>query len=373
MTADTDTAAASVPTPGAAATVAFSKYTSFGNTFIIVDETRTPLGDDRERAAFARWALNPDFGLGGTDNVLYLRRPVDGEPEADWVFRIFEQDGSETLSCGNGLLSSAAVLHAAHGGTSFGVLTELPTGRPQRVRIGVAADRGRTWVNVGWPRPVPDELYVRRGPAPASGIDRVDGLEVPLPQDVSWTAGLPETVLLAGHLVFTGEPHLMLRQGDGLPDAVADKLFLAREAGGAGEIGLAPNASMKESNLLVDHLGRYVNDHCRDRFPQGIHLSFTRVLDPGRGLVETRTYERAIFCETLACGSGSVALAYMLQELGLVSGSTTQFWPHRCRWYAPDASLIVERTDDGWVLDGQPSLVCQGELPRLGPRTEDSA
>jgi len=69
----------------------FAKYTSFGNTFIIVDETLTPLEDDVQRAAFARWALNGDFGIGGTDNVLYLRR-AEGRAEdgADFVFRIFE-------------------------------------------------------------------------------------------------------------------------------------------------------------------------------------------------------------------------------------------------------------------------------------------
>lgn len=354
---------------GSAADLHFIKYTSFGNTFIIVDETRTPLIDDHERATFARWVLNPDFGLGGTDNVLYLSLPDPGEREADFVFRIFEHDGSETLSCGNGLLSTAAVLHRLHGGIRFGVLTELPTGDPQLVHVGVDVSADKTWVNVGWPRATPAELFTRAGPPPVSKIDAVDGLTVPLPTDAPWADGLPDTLTMSGSLVFTGEPHLMLISGHGLPEILEDRLFLPPRDRGAGEIGRPATPQEWASNLLVDHIGRYVNAHYRDRFPQGVHLNFARILDT-TGLIESRTYERAIDCETLACGSGSVAMAYMAQTLGLVFGERTEFWPHRCRWYRPDASLGVARAETGWVLTGQPRMVCEGVVPR--PSAEPS-
>jgi diaminopimelate epimerase len=329
----------------------FVKYTSLGNTFIIVDETLTPLGGDRQRAAFARWALNPDFGIGGTDNVLYLRRAEPAEGPADFVFRIFEHDGTETLSCGNGLLATAAVLHGAYGGHRWGVLTELPTGRPQLVHIGVhggvTGSLDETWVNTGRPRAVPAELVNRAGAPPASGIDPIDELRVPLPHDATWAGGLPATLTLSGFLVFTGEPHLVLLSGAGLPASLEEHLYPA-------DRGRAP-----ASSLLIEHIGAYVNATYRDLFPHGVHLNFARIRDSS-GLVEYRTYERAIDRETLACGSGAVALTFVAQRLGLLARRRTVLWPHRCRWSRPEARLTVEETESGFVLTGRPRRVCAG-------------
>ncbi|WP_084960733.1 diaminopimelate epimerase [Thermoactinospora rubra] len=330
--------------------VLFEKYTSFGNTFIIVDETRTPLADDAQRAAFARWALNGDFGIGGTDNVLYLSRAQDSRVQggADYVFRIFEVDGSETLSCGNGLLSTAAALHRAHGGVEWTVLTEVPTGRPRPVRLGADPDTGRTWVDVGPARAVPAELITRSGPPPADGVDHITGLVVP---------GVAE---LSGYLTFTGEPHLVLFSGHGLPPELEERLFVDAR----GAIGRPDGPAIKDTVALAHQLGSHVNQAYRDLFPQGVHLNFARIRD---GVVEYRTWERAINCETLACGSGTVAMAYVGRRLGILSGGTTAFWPHRCRWYQPDASLTVTETESGYVLTGQPRLVCVGAVP-LSPQ-----
>ncbi|WP_328610667.1 hypothetical protein OG943_16590 [Amycolatopsis sp. NBC_00345] len=365
---------------GTAFSVRFSKYTSFGNNFIIVDETVTPLDSDEERAAFARWVLDGAFGVGGTDNVLYLRQAPGKDaaeqrvlraqtagksdlPEVDFVFRIFEQDGSETLSCGNGLLSTAALLHRTYGGSRWCVLTELPTGDPQLVRMGVDDDAaGTTWINVGSPRAVPAELFNREGPVTASLIDSVDDLVVPLPADAPWAKGLPSTITLSGSLVFTGEPHLALVSAHGLPEVLEDRLFLTSD-GENDSVGRPLSAARQDSADLVDYFGKYVNANYSDRFPQGVHLNFAVIRDKA-GLVEYRTYERAIDKETLACGSGVIALAYILETLGLVTAGATEFWPHRCRWYQPDAALVVTETDAGWVLKGRPRLVCVGAVPR---------
>ncbi|MDA0632755.1 hypothetical protein OUY22_04945 [Nonomuraea sp. MCN248] len=332
--------------------IEFAKYTSFGNTFIIVDETVTPLADDEQRAAFARWALNGDFGIGGTDNVLYLSQAQGG---ADYLFRIFEVDGSETLSCGNGLLCTAAALRRAHGGDRWEVLTELPTGRPRPVRVGTAegpADddaggdgHGGAWVDMGRTRPVPAELINRSGPPPADGIDHITGLDVP---------GVGE---LGGYLTFSGEPHLALFVGHGLPEELAERLFIDAR----GALGEPDGPAIEESVALAHHIGTHVNRSYRELFPQGVHLNFARV--EGRR-VEYRTWERAINCETLACGSGTVAMAHVGRELGLLPEGEITFWPHRCRWYQPDAALTVTNTETGYVVTGQPRLVCVGVVPR---------
>jgi diaminopimelate epimerase len=166
-----DAGTRSVPALGPSAVpsgdVGFDKYTLCGNTFLIVDETRTPLRDDVERSGFARWALDEHFGVGGANNVIYLTRLLS-PGDAMHTFRIFEQDGSESLSCGNGLLCAAAVFGRGDLATGLGgparewqVLTELPTGRPQLVRVGVHADGGGTWVDVGPPRRMPTDLFRR--------------------------------------------------------------------------------------------------------------------------------------------------------------------------------------------------------------------
>jgi diaminopimelate epimerase len=351
-------------------TLQFAKYTSFGNTFLIIDETANPLDDDDHRARFARWALNKDFGIGGADNVLYLRPVEDtggaqaGDWSADFVFRIFEHDGSETLSCGNGLLSTAAFLEVTTGGSAWGVLTELPTGRPRLVKVGVGRAPGSTWVNVGWPRPVPPLLYHRSGPEPSSGIDAVPPLRVSLPRHEAAAFDLPEAFTISGSLVFTGEPHLILLEGHGLPPELAQRIWVDLAQDGGPRIGLPDTPEMVATCRLVHHIGAYVNATYRDLFPQGVHLNFARLRGDG-AVIEYRTYERAIDCETLACGSGAVAMAHTARTLGLLDAPETTFWPHRCRWYQPDASLGVLVTDDGFLLSGRPKLVCHGTAPKF--------
>lgn len=342
-------------------TVEFMKYTSFGNTFIIVDETATPLEDDQHRAEYARWVLNGDFGIGGTDNVLYLRAVEELDDEGDYAFRIFEQDGSETLSCGNGLLSTAAFLARTTGGSEWQVLTELPTGRPRPVAVGLGEAPGTTWINVGWPRPTSEDLYRRPVPASPEGIDAVPPLEVPMPQHEPWAKGLPETITLNGFLVFTGEPHMMLIEGRGLPTELAERIWIGVQGHG---VGTPDTPEMAASNRLVHHVGMHVNQTYKELFPQGVHLNFARVKGD-EGLIEYRTWERAIDCETLACGSGAVAMAHIARTQGLLEGTETTFWPHKCRWYEPDARLGVVVTDEGFLLTGHPKLVCQGTTPKF--------
>jgi diaminopimelate epimerase len=355
-------------TPPTAGQLEFSKYTSFGNTFIIVDETEHPLTGDLDRACFARWALNRDFGIGGADNVLYLHRagsqPGDGDlPAADYVFRIFEHDGSETLSCGNGLLSTAAFLRQSTGGSSWRVLTELPSARPATVVLGAGPAPDGTNLRVGRPRPAADDLYRRTGPEPQSSIDEVLPLVVPLDIDQPWAAGLPQTITLNGLLTFTGEPHLALFEGSGFPAVLADRIWLRPDETSGSGIGLPPTPAMRASTSLVRHIGAYVNATYQDLFPQGVHLNFARV-DRDRGVIESRTYERAIDCETLACGSGSVALAHVALNRGLLNVSEITVWPHRCRWYEPGARLLVTSGPTGYVLAGRPRLVVQGMVTR---------
>jgi len=342
--------------------IAFEKYSLLGNTFLLVDEASTPLGDDCERAGFARWALDGYFGVGGADNVIYLAS-LNQAPDGPYSFRIFEQDGAETLSCGNGLLSVAALLARGGTGTQWRVLTELPTGRPRAVRVGVLSDSGGAWVDMGRPRAVPAALFRPGGGVAPDGVEALDDLRVDFPPHQDWAWGLPASITLSGWLVFTGEPHIVLVVGHGLPAELCDRLFPEpdREIG-SESAGQEPSLRLLDSNTLVDHIGSSVNARYRSQFPHGVHLNLVEVRDQA-GLLRYRTWERAINLETLACGTGALACAYVSWTRRLTAPGRTTLWPHRCRWYAPDAALHVTDTPQGLILEGRPRHVCSGVVP----------
>jgi diaminopimelate epimerase len=344
--------------------IAFEKYSLLGNTFLLVDETHRPLRDDLERAAFARWALDGYFGLGGADNVLYTAQ-LTGASEGPYSFRIFEHDGTETLSCGNGLLSMAAALHHRSAATRWQVSTELPSGRPHQVHIGVHGAGAGTWVEVGQPRAVPGHLFRRprpTTPTAPTGIDAIDEIKLEFPEGPGWARGLPATVSMSGWLVFVGEPHLVVVLGHGLPAELAGRLFPPPPPEGSPAGDSLP--ALLASNALVEHLGACVNAQYKHWFPAGVHVNVVLIRDRA-GPVDYRTWERAIDRETLACGTGALACAHVARTLGLIDagGSTIVLRPHRCRWHRPDAALRVTTSAQGLTLSGRPSLICQGSVP----------
>ena len=78
-----------------------------------------------------------------------------------------------------------------------------------------------------------------------------------------------------GSLLNTGEPHVILFEDD-------------------------------ISAVDVVSAGVEVNSD-RDRFPKNINLNFVQI--DGPGAISIRTYERGVFDETLACGTGATASA----------------------------------------------------------------
>jgi diaminopimelate epimerase len=199
---------------------------------------------------------------------------------------------------------------------------------------------------------VPSWLYRRPEPALDGVIDAVPGLVVPMPPDDTWEAGTPDRIVLSGLLVSTGEPHLVLFSGMGLPSHLEDLIFPA---------GLASRAEISASSRLVAHIGEHVNTAYRDLFPAGVHLNLARMA--GDRSIEYRTYERAIDRETLACGSGAVATAHVAAELKLISSARATLWPYRSRLRQPDSRLQVEAGESGYVLRGDPRLICTCTVP----------
>lgn len=69
----------------------------------------------------------------------------------------------------------------------------------------------------------------------------------------------------------------------------------------------------------VHKIGRAVRYHSAFS-PEGTNVDFAKILEPSK--VALRTYERGVENETLACGTGAIAVAILAASQGLIKGST---------------------------------------------------
>lgn len=72
--------------------------------------------------------------------------------------------------------------------------------------------------------------------------------------------------------------------------------------------------------VLVDEVGREIRNH-PEFAPAGTNVNFVEVVDAGT--LRSRTYERGVEGETLACGTGAVASSIICAEHGLVEPPVT--------------------------------------------------
>lgn len=363
--------------------VPFLKYTSFGNNFVLIDETGPFSLDEREKPRFAFYATNLWFGV-GADNFLVIQpyhpstleriqaefgywRELPMVPHVKYVFRMFEPHGAEAYSCGNGLLCVAQYLSQRYGIRNTRILTEVPSENPKVVAIGVDEHARSAWVNLGFPRPIPEPL-VRRNGSEIRGEDlevleeiRVDRIRS---SDRARFSIGNEGLCFKGHLIFTGEPHLVI--------FVNEETFNEQHAKILFPDGQDANDRLHEKRRnssadFVHLIGTYIQREYSQTFPQGISVNFVRVLNKG-DILEYRCFERGINRETLACGTGAVASAFVGARLTKSLPKKVQVWPHRCRWYQQDARLCVEDTQEGWVLHGNPTLLFTGQYRLDGSR-----
>ncbi len=361
--------------------IPFVKYTSCGNNFVILDQIDGEGLGEANLARFAHQATDGAFGI-GCDNLLVVQRCAphtlttiarerdywDHPPRdarADFVFRMFEPDGSEALCCGNGLICIADYLRLARGVETASILTEVPLTRPRVLSIGSQGDASGSWVNLGHPRRAPAELVTPGFTRPAGEVvEVVPKLTVRFRRHDLQPYSEATTLEFSGYLVFTGEPHLVIfpEESFSLP-RLADTLF-ARigEAGADHRVGFG--------TWLVERVGAYLNTYYRDRFPRGINVNFVRRHPDQR--IRYRCFERGIDRETLACGTGALAVAYVSRWLEASGDTVVDVIPERCRWHDARARIRVRGDASGWVLSARPSLVYEGTfrpaLPVATPR-----
>lgn len=260
----------------------FSKYQGCGNDFIIGDELSGPVTSDAVRSRLAKELCDRHFKV-GADGVIFVEKAggVDGS------MRLFEPAGNEADMCGNGIRCVASFLMQKLGKESVDILTR--DGIKHIVRMG-------------------DQFRVDMG------IVRTD--RASLGQYVS-DPGAPSDSMLAfsvragrrtlkGAIVNSGEPHIVIKTKDV-----------------AGED--------------IRTLGESVNSD-KTRFPTGVNLNMVQVVGPHS--IKIRTYERGVYDETLACGTGATAGAAVSVLLGWVE-------PGKVEVEARGGRMSIELTDDG--------------------------
>ncbi len=232
----------------------FTKMHGLGNDFVVLDLITQSVRLD---AQLIRFLADRHRGI-GCDQVLVVEPPTD--PEMDFLYRIYNQDGSEAQQCGNGARCVAKFIRDRRLSAKRRLRVET-LGGP----ISMSCGKGNVvTVSMGIPRLSPQEI-----PFTASRQATVYTLEA---------CGQPVEI----SAVSMGNPHAVL---------VVD------------DVETAPVAT----------LGPVLEQH--PDFPERTNVGFMQVLD--RGEVRLRVFERGAG-ETMACGSGACAAVVAGRIRGLL-------------------------------------------------------
>lgn len=214
-----------------------------GNDFVVFDATKQPLPLS---ADLARHIADRRFGV-GCDQILIVEPSPDDS--ADFLYRIYNADGSEVSQCGNGARCFARFVRD-NGLIDRDEIRVVTHAGPMVLTI---CANGDVTVNMGVPGFEPAEI-------PFEADERQITYELQVNDEVLQIASLN-----------LGNPHAVTLVED---------------------VEEAP----------VTTLGPLVESHAR--FPERVNAGFLQVTDEHHGRL--RVYERGSG-ETLACGSGACA------------------------------------------------------------------
>lgn len=240
--------------------IEFTKMHGLGNDYIVVDERDRTLVPEERKDEFAREVCKRGFGI-GSDGVLYLSTPENAELQ----MRIFNADGSEAESCGNGLRCAAYYHHGLNKSGESHFSINLPLSEVVEANVT---------------HTLPNQADVRLT-LPSAG--RYVSEE---------TVDLDE-ISLKYHRIDVGNPHavIFLEENDVLEEPLED--------------------------LPLETIGPQIQSHPNFEDTGGINAEFVRV-DDGEN-VTMRVHERGVG-ETSACGTGCIGVARACAETDRKSG-----------------------------------------------------
>lgn len=232
----------------------FTKMHGLGNDFVVINGVEQSI---HLTPAQIQYMANRHTGI-GFDQLLLVQNVKDAE--ADFVYRIFNADGSEVAQCGNGARCIARFLHDEK-------LTDKKTIKVKTL-AGILNlhlhENDLVKVDMGIPTFVPAEIpFVAGRPAQTYPLQVADHLLKVFP------LGL-------------GNPHCVL---------------------------LVPSAAQAH----VVELGALITKNAH--FPEEANVEFMQVVDKQK--IKLRVYERGVG-ETQACGSGACAAVVAGRMLGLL-------------------------------------------------------
>jgi len=268
-----------------------------GNDFVVLDETRGPLGLS---AAHYRFLADRHFGV-GADQILTVR-PSPGAG-IDFEYVIHNADGGEVEQCGNG--ARCFVRFVREQGLTAKDAVKVKT-QGGVIELRMQPD-GRVTVNMGAPvfelARIPFDpagLVLRQAPSvgiPAFAENRLQTHDATLVSETSASAATdvwPQWPLVLGvsgreqdapvqvAVVSMGNPHAV--------QVVAD----------------VDTAPVLETGGLIEH---------HPAFPKRVNAGFMQIVS--RSQIRLRVYERGAG-ETLACGTGACAAVVAGIRLGLL-------------------------------------------------------
>ena len=254
--------------------IRFTKMQGAGNDFVVLDETRGPLG---LTPAQYRWLGDRHFGI-GADQILTVRPAPT--PDMDFEYVIHNgADGGEVQHCGNGARCFVRYVRQ-HG------LTDKTTVRV-KVKNGTLAltegADGRVTVDMG--APVFDLARVPFNTAGLSPLTEGAWQVWPLPLEESQAfsqVNTAQAAMVNVAVLSMGNPHAVQIVDD------AERAPVAQQ-------------------------GPLIESHAA--FPERVNAGFMQIVN--RGQIRLRVYERAAG-ETLACGTGACAAVVAGIRLGLL-------------------------------------------------------
>lgn len=232
----------------------FTKMHGLGNDFVVLDLVTQRFSITEKHV---RFLADRRFGI-GCDQVLIVEVPR--QPDVDFRYRIFNNDGGEVEQCGNGARCFAKFVRDKKLTGKNRIRVETNTGI---IELAIE-NNGDVRVNMGKPELDPEKIpFIADHSANTYALD-VDG-----------------TAFEIG-AVSMGNPHAVI---------VVDDI---------------------DTNI-VGNIGPRIEQH--SRFPNRVNAGFMQVVD--RREINLRVYERGAG-ETLACGSGACAAVVSGQLRGLL-------------------------------------------------------
>ncbi len=239
----------------------FVKYQGCGNDFIIIDELDHEIVPEELKGAVSRIICKRRFSV-GADDVLYL---LPSNKAHAWM-RIFEPDGTEADMCGNGIRCAASYLCEKLRKNSVLIETKAGAKLIKKIDGYFKVDMGRLL----------RKLYELK-----------DFVSVEFEEEedlIGRRVSFPLVGELEISIVKVGEPHAVIFVED------------------------VEKEDMEEYAKAIAMNKKF--------FPKGISVNLVQIVS--ENTIKVRTYERGVWGETLACGTGSTASAAVAYILGKV-------------------------------------------------------